>query len=87
MRRGCLPRQSPALTPGRGGAQRSRLDDAKGSFSALPVTFSRVAWGNASRSIPRISRDHPLMTASGCIWLRSATGPGFEMRGYKRSSG
>ena len=35
--------------------------------------FRRVTWGNASRSIPRISRDQRQMAAVGCIWLRSVT--------------
>jgi hypothetical protein len=35
--------------------------------------FRLLTWGNASRSIPRISRDQRQMAAVGCIWLRSVT--------------
>jgi hypothetical protein len=42
-------------------------------FRQGPVVFRWLTWGNASRSIPRISRDQRQMAAVGCIWLRSAT--------------
>ena len=38
-----------------------------------PSVFRGLTWGNASRSIPRISRDERQMAAVGCIWLRSVT--------------
>ena len=41
-----------------------------------PSVFRGVTWGNASRSIPRISRDQRQKVAVGCIWLRSVTSPG-----------
>ena len=40
-------------------------------FRRDPSVFRRSTWGNASRSIPRISRDQRQMAAAGCIWLRS----------------
>jgi hypothetical protein len=44
-------------------------------FRRGPSVFCGLTWGNASRSIPRISRDQRQMTAVGCIWLRSVTSP------------
>ncbi len=38
-----------------------------------PSVFGRLTWGNASRSIPRISRDQRQIAAADCIWLRSVT--------------
>ena len=52
-----------------------------------PSVFRRLTWGNASRSIPRISRDQRQMAAVGCIWLRSVTSLLHEISGYKRRSG
>ena len=40
-------------------------------FRRGPSVFSGLTWGNASRSIPRISRDQRQTAAVGCIWLRS----------------
>jgi hypothetical protein len=42
-------------------------------FQRGPVVFRWLTRGNASRSIPRISRGQRQMAAVGCIWLRSAT--------------
>ena len=47
----------------------------------------RLTWGNASRSIPRISRDQRQMAAVGCIWLRSVTSPRHGTGGHKPRSG
>ena len=55
-------------------------------FRRDPSVFRELTWGNASRSIPRISRDQRHMAAVGCIWLRSVTNPRREPGGYKRSS-
>jgi hypothetical protein len=55
----------------------------------LPV----IGWGNASRSIPRISRDQRLsrdqrqMAAVGCIWLRSVTSLRHGIGWHKSRSG
>ena len=46
-----------------------------------PSVFRELTWGNASRSIPRISRDQRQMAAVGCIWLRSVTGMRPEIGG------
>jgi hypothetical protein len=43
-------------------------------FRRDPSVFRGLTWGNASRSIPCISRDQRQMAAVGCIWLRSVTG-------------
>ena len=51
-----------------------------------PTVFRGLTWGNASRSIPRISRDQRQMTAVGCIWLRSVTSLLREISGHKRRS-
>ena len=51
-----------------------------------PSVFPRLTWGNASRSIPRISRDQRQMTAGGCIWLRSVTSLRREIGGHKPRS-
>jgi hypothetical protein len=56
------------LPPDRSTMQGSR-------FRRNPSVFSGLTWGNASRSIPRISRDERQVAAVGCIWLRSVTSP------------
>ena len=55
-------------------------------FRRGPSVFRGLTWGNASRSIPRISRDQRQMTAVGCIWLRPVTSPLREISGRKRRS-
>jgi hypothetical protein len=42
-------------------------------FGRDPSVFRLLTWRNASRSIPRISRDQRQMVAVGCTWLRSVT--------------
>jgi hypothetical protein len=51
------------------------------------AVFRWLTWGNASRSIPRISRDQRQMAAVSCIWLRSVTNSLRSPGGYKGSSG
>jgi hypothetical protein len=55
-------------------------------FRRGPPVFQRLTWGDASRSIPRISRDKRQMAAVGCIWLRSVTSLLREIGGHKRRS-
>ena len=38
-------------------------------FRRDPSVFRRLTWGNASRSIPRISRDHRQTAACDGMWL------------------
>ncbi len=52
-----------------------------------PSVFRRLTWGNASRSIPRISRGQRQITAVGCIWLRSVTSLRHGTGGHKPRSG
>jgi hypothetical protein len=52
-------------------------------FRRDPSVSPGLTWGNASRSIPRISRDQRQTAAVGCIWLRSATSPLRKTGGYK----
>jgi hypothetical protein len=56
-------------------------------FRRDPSVFRGLTWGNASRSIPRISRDQRQMAAVGCIRLRSVTGPGCQPDGHNPWSG
>jgi hypothetical protein len=56
-------------------------------FRWNPSVFRRLTWGNASRSIPRISRDQRQMAAVGCICLRSVTSLRCDVSGYKARSG
>jgi hypothetical protein len=56
-------------------------------FRRGPSGFCRLTWGNASSSIPRISRDQRQMAAVGCIWLRSATSLLRKISDHKRRSG
>jgi hypothetical protein len=51
-----------------------------------PPVFCGLTWGNASRSIPRISRDRRQVAAVGCIWLRSETSLRRELSEYKPRS-
>jgi hypothetical protein len=55
-------------------------------FRRGPSVFRRLTWANASRSIPRISRDQRRMAASDCIWLRWVTSPEHEPSEYKSRS-
>ena len=55
-------------------------------FRRGPSVFSGLTWGNASRSIPRISRDQRQIAAVGCIWLRSVASAGREPDGRKPRS-
>jgi integrase len=55
-------------------------------FRRDPSVFRRLTWGNASRFIPRISRDQRQMAAGGCIWLRSVTSMRREISGHKPRS-
>jgi hypothetical protein len=55
-------------------------------FRQGPPVLCGLTWGNASRSIPRISRDQRQIAAVGCIWLRSATNARREIGGHKPSS-
>ena len=55
-------------------------------FPAGPFCFRRLAWGNASRSIPRISRDQRQISTVGCIWLRPVTDPRREISGHRGRS-
>jgi hypothetical protein len=55
-------------------------------FRRDPSVFRRLTWGNASKSIPCISRDQWQMAAAGCIWLRSATSLRREADGHKTRS-
>ena len=48
--------------------------------------FRGLTWGNASRSIPRISRDQRQMAAVGCIWPRSVTSLRREISWHKPRS-
>ena len=43
-------------------------------FRRGPSVSSGLTWGNASRSIPRISRDQRHTAAVGCIWLPTRSG-------------
>ena len=52
-----------------------------------PSVFRRLTWGNASRSIPCISRDRRQMAAVGCIWLRSVTNLRHGVGGHMPRSG
>jgi hypothetical protein len=52
-----------------------------------PSVSRRLTWGNASRSIPCISRDQRQIAAVGCIWLRSVTNLRHGIGGHKSSSG
>ena len=56
-------------------------------FRRDPSVFRELTWGNASRSIPRISRDQRQMAAVGCVWLRSVTIPRRKISRDKRKSG
>jgi hypothetical protein len=56
-------------------------------FRRDPSVFRGLTWGNASRSIPRISRDQRQMAAVGCIWLRSVTSLRRQTGGHKPRSG
>jgi hypothetical protein len=56
-------------------------------FRAGPFCFRGLTWGNASRFIPRISRDQRQMAAAGCIWLRSGTSPRREISAHNPRSG
>ena len=56
-------------------------------FRRDPLVFRWLTWGNASRSIPRISRDQRQMAAVGCIWLRPVTSLRRKRSEYKPSSG
>jgi hypothetical protein len=56
-------------------------------FRRDPCVFRRLTWGNASRSIPRISRDQRQMVAVGCTWLQLATSRRREISGYRPRSG
>ncbi len=56
-------------------------------FRRDPSVFRGLSWGNASRSIPRISRDQRQLAAVGCIWLRSVTTRRHGISGHKPSSG
>ena len=51
-----------------------------------PSVFRGLTWEDASRSIPRISRDQRLMAAGGCIWLRSVTSLRRQISGHKPRS-
>jgi hypothetical protein len=60
----------------------------KGSrFRRGPSVFRGLTWGNASRSIPRISRDQRQMAAVGCIWLRSVMSRRHGISGHRPRSG
>jgi hypothetical protein len=65
--------------PDRSTLQRSR-------FRRDPSVFSKLTWANASRFIPRISRDQRQAAAVGCIWLRSVTSLLREPSGHKPRS-
>jgi hypothetical protein len=52
-------------------------------FRPGPFCFRGLSWGNASRSIPRISRDQRQMAAVSCVWLRLATSLRRETSGDK----
>jgi hypothetical protein len=56
-------------------------------FRRGPSVFRRLTWGNASRSIPRISRDQRQMAAVGCIWLRLVTSRRHMISRYRPRSG
>ena len=56
-------------------------------FRRDPSVFRRLTWGNASRSIPRISREQRQMAAVGCIWLRSVTNLQHRLGWHKSRSG
>jgi hypothetical protein len=66
-------------------SERSTMQGSR--FRRGPSVSSGLTWVNASRSIPRISRDQRQIAAGGCIWLRSVTSPGHEPDGRKPSSG
>ena len=66
-------------------SERSTMQGSR--FRRGPSVFSGLTWANASRSIPRISRDQRQIVAVGCIWLRSVTSPGREPDGRKPRSG
>ena len=55
-------------------------------FRRDPSVFRGLTWGNASRSIPDISRDQRQMVAVGCTWLRSVTSMRPEISGHKPRS-
>ena len=55
-------------------------------FSAGPFRFPWVDLGNASKSIPRISRDQRQMAAVGCAWLRPVTSLRPEISGHSPRS-
>ena len=56
-------------------------------FRRDPSVFPRLTWGNASRFIPRISRDERQIVAGGCIWLRLVTSTRHEIGKHKPRSG
>jgi hypothetical protein len=66
-------------------SERSTMQGSR--FRRGPSVFCGLIWANASRSIPRISRDQRQIAAVGCIWLRSVTSPEHEPEGRKPSSG
>jgi hypothetical protein len=55
-------------------------------FRRDPSVSRELTWGNASRSIPRISRDQRQIAAGGCIWLRSVTSLQRQIGGHKPRS-
>ena len=55
-------------------------------FRRDPSVFRGLTWGNASRSIPHISRGQRQMAAVGCIWLRSVTSLRRETGGHNPRS-
>jgi hypothetical protein len=65
-------------------SERSTVQGSR--FRRGPSVFSGLTWVNASRSIPRISRDQRQIAAVGCIWLRSVTSALREIGGHRRRS-
>jgi hypothetical protein len=51
-------------------------------FTGTLPRFQGLTWGNASRSIPRISRDQRQTAAVGCTLLRSVTSVGHTTNGH-----
>jgi hypothetical protein len=56
-------------------------------FRRDPSVFRKLTWGNAPRSIPRISRDQRQMAAVGCIWLRPVASLRHGIGWHKSRSG
>ena len=87
----CCRRATAARRSLTGGSMRHSQPDGSAMqttrFRRRPSRFYMVTWENASRSIPRISRDQRLMAAFSCVWLRSVVSLRDETRDRNPRSG